>query len=169
MNKTISMGRLTDEPKISSTQSGKTKAEFSMALPRAKEGADFPRFVAWEKTEGHIQTGSYEGKNGKVYTTDIIVDRMEFCDSKPKDGTEGQPNENPDDGWMNVPEGIDAEEMPFRRKPSDLVVWSNIGLTFEEKRLKTRYMIIYSRFEKHKRIVDSLRNMLYTSLVHMCY
>ena len=128
MNKTISMGRLTDEPKISSTQSGKTKAEFSMALPRAKEGADFPRFVAWEKTaetiekychkgtrlliEGHIQTGSYEGKNGKVYTTDIIVERIEFCDSKPKDGTEGQPTENPTDEFMKIPDGMD-EEFPF--------------------------------------------------------
>ena len=129
MNKTISMGRLTDEPRISSTTSGKTKAEFSMALQRAKDGADYPRFVAWEKTaeliekychkgtrlliEGHIQTGSYEGKNGKVYTTDIIVDRMEFCDSKPKDGTEGQPTENPSDGFVSIPEGID-EELPFK-------------------------------------------------------
>ena len=129
MNKTISMGRLTDEPKISSTTNGKTKAEFSMALQRAKDGADYPRYVAWEKTaetiekychkgtrlliEGHIQTGSYEGKNGKVYTTDIIVDRMEFCDSKPKDGSEGQPKENPSDDWMKIPTGVD-EELPFK-------------------------------------------------------
>ena len=128
MNRTFSMGNLTDDPKISYTTSGKAKAEFTLALNRPKEGADFPRFIAWEKkaeflekwchkgmklmVEGHIQTGSYEGKNGKVYTTDIICDQIEFCEKKQKDGTEGQPKENINDGWMNVPDGIE-EEMPF--------------------------------------------------------
>ena len=128
MNKTISLGRFTDDPKISYTQSGKAKAEFNMALQRGKEGADFPRFIAWEEDaeriakschkgsrlliEGHIKTGSYEGKNGKVYTTDIIVDRFEYIDPKPKDETDGQPEENPKDGFMKIPEGVD-EEMPF--------------------------------------------------------
>lgn len=27
---------------------------------------------------GRIQTGSYEGKSGKVYTTDVIADSVEF-------------------------------------------------------------------------------------------
>ena len=27
--------------------------------------------------EGHIMTGSYDGKNGKVYTTDIVVDSID--------------------------------------------------------------------------------------------
>ena len=31
---------------------------------------------------GHIQTGSYEGKNGKVYTTDVIADEVEFLGAK---------------------------------------------------------------------------------------
>ena len=128
MNRVICMGNLTDDPKITYTQSGKCKAEFTLALNRIKEGADYPRFVAWEKkaefmekythkgmkllVEGRIQTGSYEGKNGKVYTTDVICDQIEFCEKKKNDGTEGQPKENPEGGWMNVPEGID-EEIPF--------------------------------------------------------
>ena len=129
MNKTISMGRLTDEPKITYTQTGKAKAEFSLALQRAKEGADFPRFIAWERhaelieksvhkgdrllVEGHVQTGSYENKDGnKVYTTDLIVDRFEFIEPKVNDGSEGQPKENPKDGFMKIPEGLD-EEIPF--------------------------------------------------------
>ena len=129
MNLVIAKGNMTDDPKITQTTTGKTKAEFTLALNRMKDGADFPRFIAWEKTaeliekwchkgttllvEGHIQTGSYEGKNGKVYTTDVVCERIEFCDKKPKDGTEGQPKENPSDEWMNVPEGID-EEIPFK-------------------------------------------------------
>lgn len=128
MNLTISTGNMTDDPKIIETATGKKMARFTLALNRMKDGADFPSFVAWEQkaelienwchrgtkllVEGHIQTGSYEGKNGKVYTTDIVADRIEFLDKKPKDGSEGQPKENPSDAWMNVPDGID-EEIPF--------------------------------------------------------
>lgn len=31
---------------------------------------------------GHIHTGSYEGKNGKVYTTDVVADRVNIIDFK---------------------------------------------------------------------------------------
>lgn len=126
MNKVIAIGNMTDDPKITRTQSGKCKAEFTLALNRAKDGADFPRFIAWEKTaetiekwchkgkklavEGHIQTGSYDGKDGKkVYTTDIIVERFEFADKK---DTAGQPTENDANPFVNIPDNIDME-IPF--------------------------------------------------------
>ena len=128
MNRTISMGNLTDDPKISYTTSGKAKAEFTLALQRMKEGADFPRFIAWEKkaeflekychkgmkllVEGHIQTGSYEGKNGKVYTTDIICDQIEFCEKKKNDGTQGQPKEDDPNPFL-IPDDFDGEELPL--------------------------------------------------------
>ena len=128
MNKTVSCGNMTDDPKVTYTQSGKAKAEFTLALNRMKEGADFPRFIAWEKKaeviekychkgtklliEGHIQTGSYEGKNGKVYTTDIIVDQIEFVGKKADAPAEGV-GVNQDNGeFMKIPEGI-QEELPF--------------------------------------------------------
>lgn len=129
MNRTISIGNMTDEPKITETSTGKKMARFTLALNRMNEGADFPNFVAWEKKaefiekychkgtklaiEGHIQTGSYEGKNGKVYTTDIVCDQIEFCERKKKDGSEGQPIENPTDEFMKIPDGVD-EEIPFK-------------------------------------------------------
>lgn len=122
MNRTISIGNMTADPKITTTSTGKKKAEFTLALNRFKEGADFPRFIAWEKdaerleswahkgsklgVEGHIQTGSYEGKNGKVYTTDIVCDRIEFLDKKSEE------RENPKDEWAQIPEGV-QEELPF--------------------------------------------------------
>ena len=128
MNKTISIGRLTDEPKISETQAGKKIARFNLALDRIGEGADFPSYIAWEKRAeliekychkgqkigivGRIQTGSYEGKNGKVYTTDIVVDEIEFCEKKANDGSAGQPKENPTDEFMKIPEGVE-NEIPF--------------------------------------------------------
>ena len=124
MNKVISVGNMTDDPKVEYTQSGKCKAVFTLALNRTKEGADFPRYVAWEKNaelierwchkgkkllvEGHLQTGSYEGKNGKVYTTDVVVDRIEFLDKKSDDSKKQEENED----TFLVPEGID-EEIPF--------------------------------------------------------
>lgn len=124
MNKTFSAGNLTDDPKITHTQSGKAKAEFTLALNRMKEGADFPRFIAWEKkaeflekwchkgmrliVEGHIQTGSYDGKNGKVYTTDIICDSIEFGEKK----KDTQPKDDEPVPFLDIPDSID-EEIPF--------------------------------------------------------
>ena len=125
MNKTISAGNMTDEPKISEVSGGHKMATFNLALNRIKEGAEFPRFVAWDKKaeiiekwchkgtklliEGHIQTGSYDGKNGKVYTTDIIVDNIEFLGKKePAEGI----GRNEGDPFMKIPEGIE-EEIPF--------------------------------------------------------
>ena len=126
MNITISIGRLTAEPDISTTASGKKVAKFSLALQRMKEGADYPRFIAWEKkaelienhchkgtklgVKGHIQTGSYDGKDGKVYTTDVIVDEIEFCEKKAAGAN--LTTEVSEDGFMNIPEGVE-EEVPF--------------------------------------------------------
>ena len=123
MNKTISMGNFTDEPIIRTTATGKKVAEFTLALNRVKEGADFPHFIAWEKkaefvenychkgmkvlVEGRIQTGSYEKDGRKVYTTDIICENIEFCEKKK---TEEPPRENND--FMSIPDDI-GEELPF--------------------------------------------------------
>ena len=127
MNKVICAGNMTDEPRIDVFNEHK-KASFTLALNRIKDGADYPRFIAWDKkaeflenwchkgtrllVEGHIQTGSYEKDGKKVYTTDIICDNIEFCEKKPKDETVGQPKENPTDEFMKIPEGID-EQLPF--------------------------------------------------------
>lgn len=70
---------------------------------------------------GRIQTGSYTNKDGnKVYTTDVVVEEQEFADSKGSGGSGGgqaasQQSNTPkpgDDGFMNIPDGID-EELPF--------------------------------------------------------
>ena len=73
--------------------------------------------------EGRIQTGSYTTKDGqKVYTTDLVVERHEFVESKgsSQGGGSGDafvpaPSGQSDggDGFMNIPDGID-EELPFK-------------------------------------------------------
>lgn len=124
MNKVITMGRLTANPKVSQTTTGKKVARFNLALDRMKDGTDFPSYIAWEKraeflekwchkgmrllVEGHLQTGTYEKDGHKVYTTDVVCDVIEFCDKK-RDQEE-QPKESED--WVNIPDGI-QEELPF--------------------------------------------------------
>jgi len=70
--------------------------------------------------EGRIQTGSYTNKEGqRVYTTDVVVERHEFVESRGSQesspyvsASSAQPQEEINDGFMNVPDGID-EELPF--------------------------------------------------------
>ena len=71
---------------------------------------------------GRIQTGNYTNKDGqKVYTTEVVVEEQEFAESKAasegrgQSGGQAQQQNVPspgDDGFMNVPDGID-EELPF--------------------------------------------------------
>ena len=68
---------------------------------------------------GRIQTGSYTNKdNIKVYTTEVIAEDIEFAESKAAaEGSSGagghqKPDQTENDGFMNIPEGID-EELPF--------------------------------------------------------
>ena len=101
MNHFVGIGR---DPNVKYTQSGKAYASFTLAIDRRKSGdgnqqADFISCVAWEKTaevisqytekgrkiavEGRIQTRSYDGNDGnKRYVTEVVVQSMEFCDSK---------------------------------------------------------------------------------------
>ena len=130
MNLSILMGRLTKDPDTRTAQSGKTVSRFTLAVDRIGEGADFIGCVAFDKTAdfiskyfrkgskilvtGHIQTGSYDNKDGqKVYTTDVIADRAEFVEKKADaPETVGQPDSNPSDEFMKIPDNID-EEIPF--------------------------------------------------------
>jgi len=125
MNKAALIGRLTKEPVIKYTQEQMCVARFTLAVNRAKKGeADFIGCVAFGKTaevverytnkgsqvgiEGHIQTGSYTNKDGaKVYTTDVIVDRLDLLGSKNE-----QSNEPAESGFMDIPEGIE-NDLPF--------------------------------------------------------
>ncbi len=59
--------------------------------------------------EGRLQTGSYTNKEGqKIYTTDVILDGVEFAESKKSQ----EKPKNEDTGFINIPEGID-DELPF--------------------------------------------------------
>lgn len=133
MNKVILLGRITRDPEL--RQAGETSVvNFSIAVDRRfkKEGgqeADFPSCVAFGKTaefiskyffqgmkialEGRLQTGSYTNKDGKkVYTTDVVVEAVEFAESKRAQNQEQGHEQAEEDGeFLSVP--ITDEELPF--------------------------------------------------------
>ena len=100
MNKVLLMGRLTRDPEV--RQAGETTvARYALAVDRRgkKDEADFINCVVFGKgaefaekylkkgtkiaVTGHIQTGSYKSNEGRtVYTTDVVVEDQEFCESK---------------------------------------------------------------------------------------
>ena len=101
MNAVQLVGRLTKDPEIRYTEGQMAVARFTVAIDRpprdGKKEADFLSVVVFGKQaencgkytakgkligiEGRIQTGSYTNKNGdKVYTTDVIANRVEFIE-----------------------------------------------------------------------------------------
>ena len=148
MNRVILMGRLTRDPNISYSQGGDNMAiaRFTLAVDRRgrrqdgadQQTADFIGCVCFGRqaefaekylrqgtkvaVTGRIQTGSYTNKDGqKVYTTDVVLDDIEFAESKNSQGGDSNYSYSaparPEpsaagDGFMNIPDGID-EELPF--------------------------------------------------------
>ena len=104
MNQVILIGRTTKDIEMRTAASGTTVANFTLAVDKFSKGersADFISCVAYNKTAellntyvskgqkigivGRISTGSYQNKNGdKVYTTDVIVNELEFLEPKKK-------------------------------------------------------------------------------------
>ena len=106
----------------------------------SEQTADFIPCVAFDKSgefaekyfrqgmrvliSGRIQTGSYTNKEGqKVYTTEIIIEDQEFADSKNSSGSSTgsgynesfrpSPENASSEGFMNIPDGVDDEGLPF--------------------------------------------------------
>jgi len=126
MNKVILKGNLTRDPELK--MSGETTlTKFSLAVSRKmkKDESDFINCVAFGKTAefianyfnkgsqilivGRIQTGSYDDKEGnKKYTTDVVVEEVEFCGKK--EGTTEKKVETSNSIW---PIESDDSDLPF--------------------------------------------------------
>ena len=109
MNKVFLVGRLTRDPDLRYGTNNNAVMRTSLAVDRqfqnqnGEREADFISIVAFGNRaetmkkyltkgsqiaiSGRIQTGSYDGQDGKrVYTTDVIVDEFQFLDSKNRGG-----------------------------------------------------------------------------------
>lgn len=139
INKVLLMGRLTADPELKKTGEGISVVRFTLAVNRPKQKdkeqtADFIFCVAFRQTAeflckyfrkgsaliafGSIRTGSYDRDGQKVYTTDVIVDEVQFgenkqADARPKEtattSTTPQNAADEGDGYTFV----DDSDLPF--------------------------------------------------------
>lgn len=132
MNRVVLAGRLTADPDIRHTGGAEdlAVARYRLAVDRrvarnnGEQTADFINCVAFGKRaefaekylrkgikimiSGRIQTGSYKDKDGRtVYTTDVVVEDHEFCESKGAQETQT----SSDKEFVPVPDDLDG--LPF--------------------------------------------------------
>jgi len=116
INRVVLVGRLTKDPELRYTPSGVAMARFTLAVNRTfsnqsgEKEADFINCTVWRKqaentanflkkgslagVEGRIQTGSYEGQDGKrVYTTDVVADSVQFLEPRNSSGGGDRPQQ----------------------------------------------------------------------------
>ena len=127
MNTCALVGRVTKDIEIRKTQSGKSVAQFTLAVNRRGKdaGADFIPCVAWEKTadllysyvhngdrigiEGSISTRNYTDNSGqKRYITEVLAHTVEFMQDRKE-----QPQETPKQEETQSYVDDLAEDLPF--------------------------------------------------------
>ncbi|HEY4537629.1 MAG TPA: single-stranded DNA-binding protein [Erysipelothrix sp.] len=102
INRTVLVGRLTRDPELRKTTTGKSVVSFTVACNRRfgnQDQADFINCVAWENQadflanylnkgslvgiEGRIQSRSYEDATGKrVYVQEVVVENLQSLESR---------------------------------------------------------------------------------------
>lgn len=123
MNLTILFGNIGKQPEIKATGEGRTMAKFSMATKGYKDSVDWHNCLAFNETaeliekyvnkgdklgvQGRLQTRKWTDKDGNDrYTTEVIVDRIEFAGGKSE-----KPAESNDDAVQAAKE--DVFDAPF--------------------------------------------------------
>ena len=132
MNRVILIGRLTKDPEIR-TSGNYTIASFNIAVDRKfkRDGepeTDFFNCTAFNKTaefvekyckkgtkmvvEGRIQNDNYEKDGVKHYGVKIMVDSLEFAESKSTNNTPSTKVETTGDEFVDAASAL-TEELPF--------------------------------------------------------
>ena len=128
INRVVLVGRLTRDPELRKTQTGKSVVSFTVAVDRGfgdKKSTDFINCVAWERVaevlaqytkkgslislEGRIQPSSYDDKDGKrVYKQDVVCESMHMLDSK--SSTTSKPSSSYDEQYQVTPDYNDYND-----------------------------------------------------------
>lgn len=105
INRTVLVGRLTRDPELKYTNSGRAVASFNIAVNRqftnsqGEREADFINCVIWNKTaenfcnfthkgslvgiDGRIQTRSYDNQQGtRIFVTEVVAENFSLLESK---------------------------------------------------------------------------------------
>jgi len=134
MNKFIGVGRLTRDPEVRYTQSGKAVASFAIAIDNGfgdNKRVDFINITVWDKlaevcgnnlakgrrvlVEGRLQIGEYEKDGQKRKTAEIVAQNIEFLDYK--DGGQAPVNNQPVKGGSSPADGMGSEVFPEEEIP----------------------------------------------------
>lgn len=155
MNNVILMGRLTADPELRQTQSGISSCRFTIAVNRKFKNkdtdqydADFISCVAWRQTaefvsryfskgsmicvSGSLRTGSYTDRNYSDvthYTTDVMVDGVEFTGEKKQQGTSN--NQQPQQQRQQQRQQQPAPQYKPHNALEEAQSWGNLS-DFEE-------------------------------------
>lgn len=139
MNNVILMGRLTRDPEVRYTQTGKVVCQFTLAVDRpfanqdGQREADFIPIVIWGKpaevagnslqrghralVEGRLQVRSYDDKQGyKHYVSEVIAGHFEFIERKADTQQSQQPVQQQQGYQQGSMDGFGVpynEEIPF--------------------------------------------------------
>lgn len=145
INRVVLVGRLTKDPELRYTPSGIPVTRFTVAVNRTftnqqgEREADFISCIAWRKQaenlanfmrkgsligiDGRIQTGSFEGQDGKrVYTTEVVADSVQFLEPRSAQGQPqyggqpsfgGAPSYGANPSYGNQPSYGGANQDPF--------------------------------------------------------
>ena len=106
LNQTVIVGRIVRDLEVHETENGNKVAQLTLAVPRSYKNVDgtydtdFIRCVLWNGiaetaceyckkgdiigVKGRIQTSNYEKEGEKIYTTEVIAEkitRLEFSES----------------------------------------------------------------------------------------
>lgn len=136
LNRAVLVGRLTKDPDLRYTSTGKAVANFTIAVNRpfttqnGEREADFVNCVIWNKAaenlanymskgqligvDGNIQTRSFDGQDGKrVFITEVLAGSVQFLESKNKAASSdsNKPNKPPANG--TEPAEINDDDLPF--------------------------------------------------------
>lgn len=145
INNVVLVGRLTKDPELKYTPSGVAMCRFTLAVNRTfsnqqgEKEADFISIIAWRKTaentanylrkgslagvEGRIQTGSYEGQDGKrVYTTDVNAESVQFLEPKNKQGSQQNGSSYGQGTQQNQSNYTRVDEDPFSNSSGPIEV-----------------------------------------------
>lgn len=136
MNYTIFTGRMTKDMELKYDGNGKAIGRFTLAVEREfkrenQPNADFINFVAFDKKAeaianyvkkghklgviGRLQTSTFDKQDGtKGYSTDVMVDKIEFLQPKGNDGQAPKGNDPiPDDYFGGATPMDDGQDIPF--------------------------------------------------------
>ena len=131
MNQFNGIGNLVRDVELKKTQTGKSVANFTLAINKGRDEVDYLDFVAWERVAevlakyttkgtkigvtGSVQKRSYENKEGnKVYITEIVAHQVHLIDTRKQEPVhEPEPQYEAEEEFGGPTLDISSDDLPF--------------------------------------------------------